>query len=206
MKKALIAAILALLLVPSTATAQIDLLSGGVFVRGSIQFEREKTSKTDALQQQTDSLLFFVNIGSVSGSSALIRLMAKYAANKAYVSAAMYTRLVSGGTATIRLADIAPPCREQPVCAAESYEGVVQCRSNLSSRDAMEARYDLRCGNIDDNRRAKTDAGEWIFEVDIFVNAPNQSPADRFLLDHDWVALKDAKPERDPFVYVRVEK
>jgi hypothetical protein len=202
------AAILTTLFVPIISAAQrsgADILSPGVTVRGNTEFKRETAAKADTLQQQTDTMLFYVNLGTNDGgSSALIRLMAKYALDRSSVSSNLYAKLLPGGNTTIRfaeLADLPTGASTQP----ESVDGVLQCRANLGLREARQASYDLRCFSIDDDRRARNDTGVFIFEVDMVVHTPNQSPVDQFLLRHDW-GLRDVNPERSPFVYVRVEK
>jgi hypothetical protein len=197
------------LFVPSILEAQdrsADVLSAGVTVRGPTQFKREKADATAAPQQQADSILFDfeVNVGSENGPFAMIRLMAKYALDRAYVSSTLYRTLLPGGDTTVRFADVADLSPGTPTSPG-SFEGLLQCSASLGRRDAKRGIYGVRCFNIDETRRAKNDAGRFIYEVDIVVSAPNQSLVDQFLLRHDS-GLRDINPERDPFVYVRVEK
>src|SRR5262249_55441185 len=132
---------------PATAQTGADFLSTGVVVRGDVTFERTK-------QEDTDTLVFFINIGSGgNGSSVAVRLIPTYALDKAYVSSNWYGSLVAGGTVTIRLADAATVTEETQL-RSDSIANLVMCNPEPISRKPDAVNYFLRCLNFDEKRWA----------------------------------------------------
>ena len=172
-----------------------DLLSTGVVVRGTTEFKRE--TRANGAQPPVETMIFAVRSESESID---IRLMAKYALDRAYVSSSLYRMMIPGGSFTIRFADRSN-VPEGTIVPPSATDGIVGCLTHLEDRDARRAVYVLRCVNV--GKAAENDKGQVFYEVDIFVFTPNRSTLDEFLLRHD---RGNVSPDSAPGVYVRVEK
>lgn len=183
------------------AQASGDVLSSGVVVHGVTRFEKTTLAGRDLIS-------FFVSSRDVSSSSVLIRLLSKYALDKARVSSILYNRLVVGGNIAIRLADVSS-LPAGTVLRSDLLEGIIWCRPEPARRDADTVAYMLRCFDSDPILRgsgqgrdfARNDDGRIVYELDVRVTTSNQSTVDQFLIKH---VLSDDEEGRK--VYVRVER
>jgi hypothetical protein len=175
----------------TTAQTGADMLSAGVVIHGDATFEKEG-----------DALQFFVNrrMDVSAALSATIRLSPRFAMDKKYVSAALYSRLSPGGPVTIRIADAAP-LKIGTALDEELLTGTVQCSApELIIRNDRYASYGLSCLNIYEELRARSANGNLAREVVMVVTAPNLSAVDQFLAQRLLVDTAN-KP-----ILVRIER